>query len=241
MVIDHHLIPAGILLLPFRLALLFCQKSAVRYELGNPSLHLGPRQFHFYGASGAGEQQLCAVPAAIFAGQPGSGIFLSCMICHIVDHRTFAGNVPIPSADGIVDVILRKRAQQLVETRIGLVNDFSVQALAELRRIGIELEQLPVAGRQNSAADGRSAFNHGTFIIAVTTGVAVSGVLGNGLQNDGLIFLMQLSEGRLYRLRLIVASFWLRLLLGKKRSRGRFHTLCFINFLDLFRFGEEQV
>ena len=158
-----------------------------------------------------------------------------------MDHRTFAGNVPIPSADGIVDVILRKRAQQLVETRIGLVNDFLVQALAELRRIGIELEQFPVAGRQNSAVDGRPAFNHGTFIIAVTTGVAVSGVLGNGLQNDGLIFLMQLSEGRLYRLRLIVASFWLRLLLGKKRSRGRFHTLCFINFLDLFRFGEEQV
>ena len=58
--------------------------------------------------------------------------------------------------------------------RIGLVDDFPVQALAELRRIGIELEQLPVAGRQNSAADGRSAFNHGTFIIAVTAGVAVS-------------------------------------------------------------------
>ena len=31
------------------------------------------------------------------------------------------------------------------------------------------------------------------------------------------------------------------LLLGKRKSRGCFHILCFIYSLDLFRFGEEQV
>ena len=29
--------------------------------------------------------------------------------------------------------------------------------------------------------------------------------------------------------------------LGKRKSRGRFHTLCFVDILDLFRFGEEQI
>ena len=33
----------------------------------------------------------------------------------------------------------------------------------------------------------------------------------------------------------------LRLFLGKRKSRGCFHILCFIYSLDLFRFGEEQV
>ena len=30
-------------------------------------------------------------------------------------------------------------------------------------------------------------------------------------------------------------------LLGKRKSRGRFHILCFINILNLFRFGKKQV
>ena len=33
----------------------------------------------------------------------------------------------------------------------------------------------------------------------------------------------------------------LRLFLGKRKSRGCFHILCFIYSLDLFSFGEEQV
>ena len=35
--------------------------------------------------------------------------------------------------------------------------------------------------------------------------------------------------------------FRLRSGLGHRKSRGRFHTLCFVNLLNLFCFGEEQV
>ena len=52
---------------------------------------------------------------------------------------------------------------------------------------------------------------------------------------------MQLPESGLCRLRLMVGSFWLRLFPGKRKSRGRLHTLCFVDLLNLFRFGEEQV
>ena len=63
----------------------------------------------------------------------------------------------------------------------------------------------------------------------------------NSLQHDGLVLLMQLPEGRFCRLCLMAGSFRLRLFLGKRKSRGCLHILCFIYSLDLFRFGEEQV
>ena len=36
-------------------------------------------------------------------------------------------------------------------------------------------------------------------------------------------------------------GFRLRSGFGYRKSRGRFNTLCFVDFMDLFRFGEEQV
>ena len=163
------------------------------------------------------------------------------MVFHVADNSVFAFDFAVPVLDGSVDVCIRERAQQLMELGIGLVDNFTMKALAELRGMGIEVEQFLIARRQNSAADSRTAFDYGAFMVAVTAGVPVSGILGDSLQHDRLIFLMQLPESRLCLRCLMVSSFRLRLFLGKRKSRGRFHTLCFVNFLDLFRFGEEQV
>lgn len=96
-------------------------------------------------------------------------------------------------------------------------------------------------GIKNDAAHSSITLDHSVFIITVTAGVPVSDVLGNSLQHDGLVSLMQLPEGGFCRLCLMADSFRLRLFLGKRKSRGCLHILCFVYSLDLFRFGEEQV
>ena len=124
---------------------------------------------------------------------------------------------------------------------IGLVDDFPMKAMPELRRIRIEAKQPHVVRPQDGTANSGVALNHSVLIVTVTTGVPVSDVLGNSLQHDGLVSLMQLPEGGLCRLWLMVSSSWLRLFLCKRKSRGCLHILCFIYSLNLFRVGEEQV
>ena len=213
-------------------------------ELGNPALHLGPGQRRSVGTFWTDRKQGFAVAAVKLMGQPCCGIFFTPMLFHVTDNGVFTLDLAIPGLDSTVNVIVRERAPQLMELGIGLVDDFLMKTLAELRGIRIEVEQLLIARRQNSALDGRTAFDYGAFMVAVTAAVPVSGILGDSLQNDRFIFLMQLPESRLRRLCLMVGNFRLRLFLGKRKSRGCFHILCFIYFiysLDLFRFGEEQV
>ncbi len=78
-------------------------------------------------------------------GQPCGGIFLPCMVSHKTYNSVLALDFAIPALDGLVDVCIRKGVQQLIELGIGLVNDFSGQALPELGDVGIEMEQFPVA------------------------------------------------------------------------------------------------
>ena len=128
-----------------------------------------------------------------------------------------------------------------MELGIGLVDDFPMKALPELRGVRIEAKQPHITGPQNSTANSGVALDHGVLVVTVTAGVPVSDVLGNSLQHDGLVLLMQLAEGRFCRLCLMAGSFRLRLFLGKRKSRGCLHILCFIYSLDLFRFGKKQV
>lgn len=153
----------------------------------------------------------------------------------------FALDLAIPGLDSTVNIIVRERAQQLMELGIGFICHFPVQPLAKLRHIREQADQLYIVRIENGAAHSGITLDHRVFIITMTAGVTVSGVLGNSLQYDGLVFFMQLPESRLCRLRLLVGSFRLRLFLGKRKSRGCFHILCFIYSLDLFSFGEEQV
>ena len=184
-------------------------------------LHLGPRQFHFYGASGAGEQQLCAVPAAIFAGQPGSGIFLSCMICPYSGPPHVCWQRPHSKRGWHRRCHPAKAGAAARGDADSLVNDFSVQAL----------RNSAYRNRAGAAPCCRTTKQRGGWPICLQSrhfhnrcdhrrcGI---GVLGNGLQNDGLIFLMQLPESGLCRLRLMVGSFWLRLFLAKEKAEGVF-------------------
>ena len=128
-----------------------------------------------------------------------------------------------------------------MELGIGFVCHFPVQPLAKFRHIREQADQLYIVGIKNDAAHSSITLDHSVFIITVTAGVPVSDVLGNSLQHDGLVSLMQLPEGGFCRLCLMADSFRLRLFLGKRKSRGCLHILCFVYSLDLFRFGEEQV
>lgn len=162
-------------------------------------------------------------------------------IFHVADNGVFAFDLAIPGLDSTVNVIVRKWAQQFMELGIGFVCHFPVQPLAKLRHIREQADQLYIVRVENGAAHSRITLDHSVFIITMTAGVPVSDVLGNSFQHDGLIFFMQLPESRLCRLCLLVGSLRLRLFLGKRKSRGCLHILCFIYSLDLFRFGEEQV
>ena len=146
MVVDHYLIPAGILLVLFRLAFLFCQEFILLDELCDPALHFGPGQGRPLRAVRAYRKQGFAVTAVKLVGQPGGGIFLPRMGFHVVDNSAFAVSITVPGTEGIVNIVLGEWAQQFVEMRVGLVNDLPVQAVAELRHIGVEPDQFQVAG-----------------------------------------------------------------------------------------------
>lgn len=160
---------------------------------------------------------------------------------HVADNGVFAFDLTIPALDSPINVIVRKWAKQLMELGIGFVCHFPVQPLAKLRHIREQADQLYIMRVENGAAHSRITLDHSVFIITMTAGVTVSDVLGNSFQHDGLVFFMQLPQSRLCRLCLLVGSFRLRLFLGKRKSRGCFHILCFIYDSDLFSFGEEQV
>ena len=79
-----------------------------------------------------------------------------------------------------------------MELGIGLVYDFPMKALPELRGVRIEAKQPHITGPQDSTANSGVALDHGVLVVTVTAGVPVSDVLANSLQHDGLVLLMQL-------------------------------------------------
>ena len=164
-------------------------------ELGNPALYLGPRQRRSFGAFRADRKRSFSVAAIKLMGQPYSGVFLPCMVFHVANNGVFAFNFTVPVLDCPVDVIVRERAQQLMELGIGLVYDFPMKALPELRGVRIEAKQPHITGPQDGTANSGVALDHGVLVVTVTAGVPVSDVLGNSLQHDGLVLLMQLPEG----------------------------------------------
>ena len=82
-----------------------------------------------------------------------------------------------------------------MELGIGLVYDFPMKALPELRGVRIEAKQPHITGPQDSTANSGVALDHGVLVVTMTAGVPVSDVLDNSLQHDGLVLLMQLPEG----------------------------------------------
>ena len=101
------------------------------------------------GLSGRTANGVFAVAAVKLMGQPRSGVFLPCMVFHVADNGVFAPDPAIPVLDSPVNVIVRERAQQLMELGIGFVCHFPVQPLAKLRHIGEQADQLYIVGSKN--------------------------------------------------------------------------------------------
>ena len=59
-------------------------------------------------------------------GQPRSGVFFPRMSPHVTDNGLFALNIAVPCPDSIINVILRERAQQLMELGIGLADNLAL-------------------------------------------------------------------------------------------------------------------
>ena len=166
-------------------------------ELGDSALYLRPGQLRFLRASGTDNEQ--AVAAAVFLSQPCSGIFLSCMIFHIADDSVFTLNIAVPCTKGSINIFLRKRAQKLMELWIGFVDHFPVQALAELRHIRIEADQLHILRAKNRTAHSGIALDDSIFTVGMTAGISICHILRYGGSHHRLILLKLLPKGRLWR------------------------------------------
>lgn len=129
-----------------------------------------------------------------------------------------------------------------MELGIGFVCHFPVQPLAKFRHIREQADQLYIVGIKNGAAHSSITLDHSVFIITVTAGVPVSDVLGNGLQHDGLVSLMQLPEGGNGLLRHILPQNIGRFRVGRLGLQGIFfgQSLFRLDFVELllFLFGE---
>ena len=104
-------------------------------ELGNPPLHLRPRQFNGFRASGADDKKAFAFIPSILAGEPCGGFFFAPVLLHMPHYGVLALDISVPCTECIVYIVLRERTQQIMEPRIGSLKSLSVQAAAELRHI----------------------------------------------------------------------------------------------------------
>ena len=129
-------------------------------------------------------------------GQPCSGVFFPRMSLHVTDNGLFALNIAVPCPDSIINVILRERTQHFMEARIGFLDNLPVQALTELRRIGIEAEQLHVARPQDSTTNRGIALDYSVLMVTVTAGITIWHILHNSGQYKWLVLLMQFPNRR---------------------------------------------
>ena len=66
------------------------------------------------------------------------------MVFHIADNGALAPSIPIPCAEGIVNIVLGKGAQQFMEPGIGFVYDLLMQTVTKFRHIRKKPDQLHV-------------------------------------------------------------------------------------------------
>lgn len=113
-------------------------------ELGDPALHFCPGQRLHFRTAPTDNKQVLALIASVLTGQPRGGVPVPRMVFRIADNSAFAVHVPIPRAEGIVNIVLGERQQKLMELGVGLVYDLLMQTAAKLRHIGIEPDQLQI-------------------------------------------------------------------------------------------------
>ena len=69
-----------------------------------------------------------------------------------------------------------------------------MQALTELRCVGIETKQLHVARPQDSTANSGIALDHSVLMVTVTAGITIWHIRHNSGKYHGLVLLMQLPD-----------------------------------------------
>ena len=104
-------------------------------ELGNPPLHLRPRQFNGFRASGADDKKAFAFIPSILAGEPCSSFFFTSVLLHIPHYGVFALDISVPCTECIVYIVLRERSQQIVKPLIGSLKNLLMQVVAEFWNI----------------------------------------------------------------------------------------------------------
>ena len=82
-------------------------KAVCLNQLGNPALDLGPGEFDGFRASGADDEQTFIFRTAVFLRQPCGGAFVPGMVLHVADYGPFAVHIPIPCAEGVINIVLR--------------------------------------------------------------------------------------------------------------------------------------
>ena len=158
------------------------------------------------------------------------------MVFHIADDSVFTLDIAVPNTESFVNILLRKRAQTLMELWIGFVDHFPVQTLAELRHIRIKADQLHILRAKNRTAHSGIALDDSIFTVRMPAGIAVCGILGNSGSHHRPILLKLLPKDRLWRFFL-----HLRLLCLNGIFFGQFLFRLDLVILRLFLFGKIAV
>ena len=103
--------------------------------MGDTPLHLRPRQFGGFRASGADDKEIVVFIAAVLVSEPCGGFFFASVLLHIPHYGVLALDISVPCTECIVYIVLRERTQQIMKPLMGSLKNLSVQAAAELRHI----------------------------------------------------------------------------------------------------------
>ena len=115
----------------------------------------------------AAMQKTSALPMSIWAKMCIRDSF------HIADNSVFTLDIAVPNTESFVNILLRKRTQKFMELWIGFVDHFPVQALAELRYIRIETDQLHILRTKDRTAYSSIALDDSIFTVRMPAGIAV--------------------------------------------------------------------
>ena len=123
---------------------MLCEEFILADELRQSPLHLRPRQFGGFRASGTDDKEIVVFIAAVLVSEPCGGFFFAPVLLHIPHYGVFAPDISVPCPERIVYIVLRERAQQSMEPRIGSLKNLSVQAASELRYIRKQPDKLHI-------------------------------------------------------------------------------------------------
>ena len=175
------------------------KKAVLFNELCDPALDLGPGQFQHLRTALTDNEQIFARSPAVLTGQPLRRTFFPPMGLHVADNTALAVQITVPRLEGLVNIVLGQRPQQLMELGIGFVYDLPMQPVTKFRHIRKEPNQFHIARMEDRTAHSGVALNDGVLPVGVAAGVAVSRVLGDGGDHYRLIFVILLPDSRRWR------------------------------------------